>query len=212
VASRSDTYENGVFINCPFDSEYRPLFDAIVFVVFVCGLVPRSALELDDASQTRIDKIIVLIARCRWGVHDISRVELNDHGLPRFNMPFELGLFLGAKHFGGPRQHTKSCLVMDTDPFRFQRFISDISGQDITAHGGNPGRVISAVRNWLASSAASGQRLIPGGTEIARRFQQFQSALPALCKEAGIERHELIFTDYAQLVSNWLKDTQPVRD
>lgn len=205
---READYDSGVFINCPFDAAYRPLFDAIVLVVFVCGLVPRSALEIDDASQTRIDKIALLIENCRWGIHDISRVELNEHDLPRFNMPLELGLFLGAKRFGGSAQRRKSCLVLDTDPFRFQKFISDISGQDITPHGSEPGRVIAAVRNWLASSLARREPSIPGGIEIARRFELFQAGLPALCKELRIEIHELTFTDYARLVSAWLRDTE----
>jgi hypothetical protein len=207
-AERGAEYERGVFINCPFDTAYRPLFDAIVFVVFVCGLVPRSALEIDDAAQTRIDKIASLIGGCRWGVHDISRVELNAHGLPRFNMPLELGLFLGARWFGSLEQRRKSCLVLDTDPFRYQRFISDISGQDITPHGGDTGRIIAAVRNWLSNSLPSRVSTIPGGIEIARRFARFQAELPALCWTLRIEIHELTFADYTRVVSSWLRDTQ----
>jgi hypothetical protein len=26
-----DKYDKGVFINCPFDAQYKPLFEAIVF-------------------------------------------------------------------------------------------------------------------------------------------------------------------------------------
>jgi hypothetical protein len=206
---RDAHYESGVFINCPFDAAYRPLFDATVFVVFICGFIPRSALEIDDASQTRIDKILTLIGECRRGIHDISRVELNEHGLPRFNMPLELGLFLGARRFGGQAQSRKSCLVLDTDPFRFQKFISDISGQDITPHGGNPGRIIAAIRNWLSSSLPSGAAAIPGGIEIARRFARFQAELPALCLELRIEVPELTFADYARIVSSWLRNSEP---
>jgi hypothetical protein len=208
-AERDADYERGVFINCPFDQAYRPLFDAIVFVVFVCGLIPRSALEFDDASQTRIDKIGALIEGCRWGIHDISRVELNEHGLPRFNMPFELGLFLGAKRFGSPGQRRKSCLVLDADPFRYQKFISDISGQDITPHGADPGRIIAAVRNWISNSLPTRELAIPGGTEIKRLFDRFEEELPALCQELRIEISELTFADYARIVSSWLRRSGP---
>jgi hypothetical protein len=180
------------------------MFDAIVFAVLRCGLVPRSALEIDDASQTRIDKIANLIGECRWGVHDISRVELNEHGLPRFNMPLELGLFLGAKRFGGSGQRGKACLVLDTDPFRFQRFISDIAGQDVTPHGGEISRVITAIRNWLSGSLPESEPGIPGGLEIARWFRRFQDDLPALCQELRIEVHELTFTDNVRIMSKWL--------
>ena len=209
-AERGAEYNSGVFVNCPFDAAYRPLFDAIVFVVFVCGLIPRSALEIDDASQTRIDKIATLIGRCRWGIHDISRVELNEHDLPRFNMPLELGLFLGAKRFGGSEQRRKSCLVLDTDPFRFQKFISDISGQDITPHGNDPVRIMAAVRNWLSNSLAPREHFVPGGAEIARRFARFQADLPALCKEIRMETNEMTFTDYARMVSAWLRNTEAI--
>jgi hypothetical protein len=95
-------------------------------------------------------------------------------------MPLELGFFLGAKRFGGLGQRRKSCLVLDTEPFRFQKFISDISGQDITPHGGDPGRVIAAVRNWLSSSLISAEQTIPGGTDITNRFKRFRADLPAL--------------------------------
>ena len=57
----SDNYDTDVFINCPFDRRYKPLFRAIVFTVFDCGLRARCALELDDASVIRIDKIFKII-------------------------------------------------------------------------------------------------------------------------------------------------------
>ena len=94
----SSHYNDNVFINCPFDSVYKPLFDAVVFAVLDCGFIPRCALEEDDASQVRIDKIYNIISDCRYGIHDISRIELDEpSGFPRFNMPLELGVFLGAR-------------------------------------------------------------------------------------------------------------------
>jgi hypothetical protein len=39
-----------------------------------------------------------MIAECDFSIHDISRVELDDHSrLPRFNMPLELGADLGLR-------------------------------------------------------------------------------------------------------------------
>jgi hypothetical protein len=90
-----------VFINCPFDNDYRPLFRAMIFTILRCGFKPRCALEVIDGAATRISKIEKLIEQCPLGIHDISRTELDvKSGLPRFNMPLELGLFLGAKRFG----------------------------------------------------------------------------------------------------------------
>src|SRR5688572_7093124 len=97
---RTPPYAKSVFVNCPFDDEYLPLMEAIVFTVSDCGFVVRSTQELDDAGEVRIEKIIRIIGESKYGIHDISRTELNAAGLPRFNMPLELGLFLGARKFG----------------------------------------------------------------------------------------------------------------
>src|SRR5439155_8535434 len=77
-----------VFINCPFDQPYQPLFEAIAFCVVACGFVPRCTLELTDAGEVRIENIYRLIAQCNHGIHDISRTEVADqpYRLPRFNI------------------------------------------------------------------------------------------------------------------------------
>ncbi len=61
------SYDDSVFINCPFDGEYLPLFHAIVFAVHDCGFIARCALEVDDSGQVRIQKIEQIIADCRLG-------------------------------------------------------------------------------------------------------------------------------------------------
>jgi len=200
----SRDYNENVFINCPFDTEYKPLFNAIVFAVFDCGFIVRCALEEEDASQIRLEKIYGIIADCRYAIHDISRTELDTKsGLPRFNVPLELGLFLSAKKFGSGAQRKKKCLILDREPQRYQRFISDISGQDVQAHNNDPEAVISIVRNWLRT--ASGRVTIPGGTTICEHHQMFMSDLPAMCRQLHLNPSELIFNDYAWLVSEWLK-------
>src|SRR6266498_4700084 len=105
-------YDTNVFINCPFDTAYKPLLDALVFAICDAGFTARSALEITDSSVNRLDKIMAIMEDCRLSVHDISKTEVNKHGLPRFNMPFELGLFLGAKRFGTPRHGKKACLIV----------------------------------------------------------------------------------------------------
>lgn len=174
----SPRHKGSVFINAPFDSRYQPLFRALVFAIYDCGYRPRCALEIQDAGETRITKIVSLIRECEQGIHDISRTEL-DHqtGLPRFNMPFELGVFLGAKWFGLPARRPRRCLILDRDRYRYQKFLSDIAGQDISGHGNDPEQVIRAVRNWLRNSAP--HVLIPSGAVIFRRYQRFQRDLPS---------------------------------
>jgi hypothetical protein len=199
------SYDTRAFINCPFDAQYKPLFEAITFACLACGIRPRCALEIDDASEVRIDKVFRIIAECKYGVHDISRTEVTSaSGLPRFNMPLELGMFLAAKRFGVGRQKQKVCLILDSVPYRYQQFISDIAGQDIQVHNNSPQEAISVVRNWLRGDSRA--RVLPGGMEIYRRYQLFEQDLPALCGELRLERDELTFNDSASIISDWLRD------
>lgn len=196
-------YDDSVFVNCPFDAGYRPLFDAILFTLLDLGFEPRCALEADDGAEVRLAKIERIIEQCRYGIHDLSTVELDAvTGLPRFNMPLELGLFLGCRRFGGRRHHRKSALILDGQPYRYRAFISDISGQDIHAHGQDPHRAVREVRDWLA--AASRRQRLPGGAEIGRRYRTFQADLPVLC--AGLRRNpnELTFGDLVETIRRWL--------
>lgn len=196
-------YNDNVFINCPFDSAYKPLFDAMVFTVHDCGFIPRCALEEEDASQVRIDKIYNIIAACRYGIHDISRIELDDDsGFPRFNMPLELGIFLGAKKFGIEEHKRKKCLVLDKESYRYQQFISDIAGQDIQAHHNTPEELIRVVRNWLRT--ASGRRTIPSGSVIWERYQEFMRDLPRTVQRFQLTVEEMIFNDYTLMIEEWL--------
>src|SRR5262245_62068026 len=170
-------YEENVFLNCPFDGPYKKIFEAIAFAVADCGFQIRCALETEDAGEVRIEKIFEIIENCKFGINDLSRAGLDSvTGLPRFNMPFELGIFLGARRYGRGRQKEKCCLILDSEKYRYRAFISDISGQDIREHGDNPAEAIHIVRNWLRSQ--SGNPDIPGGTTIKDRYNTFRKDLP----------------------------------
>jgi hypothetical protein len=196
-------YHQGVFINCPFDPEYQSLFDAIVFAVADCGLQPRCALEIDDGSQIRIEKIFDIVAECQFGIHDLSKTELDKaNQLPRFNMPLELGIFLGAKRYGRGDQKRKICLILDRERYRYQKFISDIAGQDIRAHGDDPRAAIAIVRNCLRSTSPT--VLIPGGEDIGDRYNVFRGEFPTFCRKFRLSAAELTFIDYVNLVKTWL--------
>jgi len=202
--AKKRAYEDSVFINCPFDPAYFPLFEVIVFTVSACGFVPRCAKEEADSGDVRVEKLARLIEGCRYGVHDISRIGLeHDSGLPRFNMPFELGMDLGCKKFGKTRNRQKRLLVLDAEPHRYQAFLSDIAGQDIRVHRNAPDQVIGILRDWLRT--ASTRENIPGELVIRRRFQAFAQALPKICEALGVDRGNLNYLDYVAFVVNWLK-------
>lgn len=197
-------YETNVFVNCPFDDAYQPIFDGIIFAVHDCGFVARCALEEEDSGTVRVTKLYDIIGDCRFGIHDISRTEVGGASkLPRFNMPLELGLFLGAKRYGRPKQRDKRCLILDRERYRYQAYLSDIGGQDIRDHGDDPARAIRAVRNWLSHFASA---TLPGGVKLVERYNRFRADLPAILIAAGIGSDELIYNDYTTFVVAWLKE------
>jgi hypothetical protein len=200
---RADGYERNVFINCPFDDGYRSQLDAIAFVVVSCGFVARCSLEIDDGGEVRIEKIFRIIEECRLGLHDLSRTELDPANLlPRFNKPFELGVFLGARRYGKGRQTSKRALILDTEPWRYQKYISDIAGQDIKAHGGDVSRTIGHVRNWLANQLTG--TTLPGPDDIVRKYASYVADLPLICKALKLSPSKLTFNDKINTVRIWL--------
>ncbi len=202
-----DRYKESVFLNVPFDDDYKPLFEAMVFSVFDCGFVARSALEISDSIARRIDRICDLIAACKYGIHDISRTELDkQHRLPRFNMPLELGIFLGAQRFGSSKHRSKRALILDRKRYRYQEFCSDIAGQDIGAHAKQVKRVIRCIRDWLRGQPEVQQIMLPGSDHMHRRYGRFRRELPKLCRELKLDLEDLTFNDYIQLVSAWLQE------
>lgn len=196
-----------VFINCPFDAEYSATFQALVFAVFACGFRVRTALELEDAAETRLEKLYRIIEQCRYGIHDLSRTELDKaSGLPRFNMPLELGIFLGAKRFGRGDQRLKRCLVLDVEPHRYERFISDLKGADIQAHGGDVTAVVACTRDWLANVS---RRQIQGTKLITDAFGRFSGDLPGIAAQLGFDPGAIPYVDLEGMVTAWLATPPP---
>jgi hypothetical protein len=160
-------YDFNVFVNCPFNEIYLPLMEALIFAIHDCGFIARSALEAEDPGEVRIHKIARIIKDCRYGIHDISRTEVDrETGLPRFNMPLELGLFLGARRFGSKTDKMKGCLILDCKRYRYQRFCSDIAGQDFQSHDSTPETAVRVVRNWLRNNSHYSDIAIPGGSAM----------------------------------------------
>lgn len=194
-------YNDSIFINCPFDDEYQAFFDAIVFAGYRSKFLPRCALEISDGGENRISKIYQIIEECRLAIHDISRTTLSDEGLPRFNMPLEYGIFLGARRYGGRDQKSKRCLVLDTTQYRYQKFISDIAGQDVEAHNDDPRQAVIKVRDWLATIRGD----IPSGSLIWEDYERFRDVLPTICMDFNLVPTELTFTDYVRVIYEWLR-------
>jgi hypothetical protein len=200
---RHEEYEQNVFINCPFDDDYAPLFESIVFTINDAGFRPKCARERLDSSQVRLQKIVELISASRYSIHDLSRTALDTtNALPRFNMPLELGIDLGCKAFN-PDCSDKSLLIFDSEQYRFQKFVSDLSGQDVHQHGNSAKVAVTRVRDWLRTE--TGRTDIPGGTAIYNRYEMFRTDLPVICSELRLDLAQLTFADFSYTIARWLK-------
>jgi hypothetical protein len=99
----------------------------------------------------------------------------------------------------------KRCLILDTEPYRYQKFISDIAGQDIRAHGGKPETALILTRNWLANVCG---RELPGPAELECLYAEFRVDLPAIAEKLGLHLHDLQFVEYVKVAMEWLRDRQ----
>lgn len=204
---KKPSYYDQIFINCPFDEKFLNMFHAIAFTVLDCGFVPRCSLEIADGTQFRLEAIVNLIEQCRFGIHDLSRVELDEKSrLPRFNMPFELGIFYSAKIFGKGNQKKKKCIILEKCKYRYQKYISDISGIDVSPHRNSIKKCIVAIRNWLV--IASRRTTIPPAEDVYSRYLKFQRDIKRICNHAGVGYKSMPFVELTRNMTDWLNLNQ----
>jgi hypothetical protein len=205
-------YAQSVFVNCPFDDWYLPLLHAMLFAIHDCGFVARLAVEDTGGSEMRIDRITRIIRESRYSIHDLSRVEGVGPGathLPRFNMPFEAGLAMGATRFEPirPASTARDFLLMDSVKHRPSMTLSDLAGQDPKTHADDPEKIVSAVRGFLAAKAKP--KAVVGATEIWKRYQKFRAELPNICIALKITEVEMTsfgyLPDLTQAMALWLR-------
>ena len=84
-----------VFLNIPCDAAFEDLYLAYIVGLTQLGLRINAALAVPN--QNRLDTIIRSIEESEISIHDLSRIEVS-RGVPRFNMPVELGIALYRSH------------------------------------------------------------------------------------------------------------------
>lgn len=139
-----------VFINCPFDSRYSALFDAIVFATVCCDFMPRSALESGTVAEPRLARITRAVFSSRYSIHDLSRCTgEGDENFARFNMPLELGMAMARRFMDKADEH--DWLVLVPQGHAYLRFMSDLAAYDPATHDGSVESVVVAVMAWLCT-------------------------------------------------------------
>ena len=106
------------------------------------GFQPHSVLEVPSGGQNRLDRIYGLISSCGASIHDLSRVSHSGPlRVPRFNMPFELGLAYAIA-----QKQLHSFFVLEERSYRLQASLSDFNGHDPHVHGGTQDGVLRWTR------------------------------------------------------------------
>ena len=199
-------FSKNVFINCPFDNDYFPLLKSILFTLVYLDFEPMIA-ETSDAGVSRLSKIKRLVMESKFSIHDLSRVQLGDEtGLPRFNMPFECGIDLGARILELPGSEAKKCLILETEKYRYQKFMSDIAGNDIRAHHDDPELAMKNVRDWLKIN--NKQQKFARHSSIWMVFNEFEQDYNGLLEKDGYDIFDInaaTFTDLIEFMKQWLE-------
>ena len=166
-------FNHNVFVNCPFDPDYAPIMQAVLFCLVRFGFKPRIATEQSNAAEPRIDKICELIRASKYSIHDLSRCQASQaEELFRLNMPFELGMDFGCQRYGGYPFSDKVILILDEKRYRLQEAISDLAGSDIEAHEGNYQLAVRKVRNWLTNNIAEIPKV--SASLVLAEYEDFQ--------------------------------------
>jgi len=198
------SFDSNVFINCPFDKQYVPLLQPLLFTVLYLDLNPLIS-ETRSSGQVRVEQIKKLIYKSKYSIHDISRSEgIKENELPRLNMPFEMGLDLGCQTYGKGKLAFKKCLVLEKTKYHYLKVISDIGGQDIEYHDNNPEVLIRKVRNWFTAVLNNHQ---PGPALIWEAFNEFIAQTNRRLTRESFSKDDiesLPFSNYILLAKQWI--------
>jgi hypothetical protein len=166
-----------VFLNIPYDTAFENLYLAYIAGLSAFGLIPRATLEI-PTSQRRLERILTLIQECAYSIHDLSRVQLDAKAprVPRFNMPFELGLAVAQN----VRNRQETWNVCETVPHRVGKSLSDLNGTDVRIHGGTVRGVFGALCDIFVRKTRQ-----PSVQEMYRIYLVLRRNLPTIMRQAG---------------------------
>jgi hypothetical protein len=178
-----------VFINLPFDSHYEPLFLAMTAGLVSLGLNPRSVVQI-AGSTDRLRRLVEIIQECPFSIHDLSRVQRSGKGsfrVPRFNMPFEMGLAAAVSMTASGT--TRQWRVIEAVRHRIGHSCSDVDGYNAEIQGGTVGGMFEALSNIVPDLPKAPLTHIDDILWVYRRLRKFRKGLPAnICATSPFKR------------------------
>jgi len=199
-----ENYDVNIFINCPFDDEYEPIMYAMIFTIIYCGFIPKTAKDLTANGDERLKNIFVLIHDSRYLINDISKIEIDKKTkLPRFNMPIELGICIGAREYGSGIHKDKKLLLLENKQFESKKYASDLSGIDCKYHNNDYKKMIHCIRDWLNNFI--GNKILHGGDTIENRYEDFLKELPLISAQLKLTIGKLTHKDKLSIMQKYIK-------
>lgn len=176
-----------VFLNVPFDNHYRKNLLALICSLVCAGRQPRCAQEVRPTSNGRMEKITELIENCIYSISDLSRMSGGPKKLPRFNMPFELGIIY-ALHYKEPKKY--QWFLLESKRHRLGKTLSDLDA-DPKIHYNNPKKIIRIVLEWC--ELISPYYTLPIPQEVIRVYNVLSGSIPDLKRMyEGYPRFEVL--------------------
>ncbi len=164
-----------MFINLPFDLQHERLFLALIAGLVALGLNPRCVLEVPPSTD-RLRRLYSLVRACPFSIHDLSRVQLSagPFRVPRFNMPFELGLAAAIAFEEGV---THQWRALECVPFRLNQSLSDIDGYDHSIHSGTVEGTMDALLDIFVNAKSRPLSELDDLMWVYRRVREFRATL-----------------------------------
>jgi|SRR5215217_739693 len=200
-------FNKNIFINCPFDRQYSSLLKPILFTIVYFGFTPQIASQTTDSGEQRINKILSLILKSRFSLHDLSRIRSRRQGeFFRLNIPFELGIDYGCRRAAAGYLRKKRFLVLGAKPHDYKRALSDLGGIDAKSHANDPEKAVIALRNWFVETVHLNKA--PSGSALWEEFTDFYSDFYDQRRKEGFSRQDfnmMPVREYIASIRHWLK-------
>lgn len=191
---------DAIFINCPFDSKYKPMLRAMLFVARFYGLEIKIASTDTDSKSNRLERIIELMKEAKYSIHDLSKLRSEKKKeYYRMNMPFELGLDYGL---GG---NEKVFLIFEDEAYKLKIALSDINGWDVRPHYNKPEQLILEFRKWIvANKELSAEKKALSSTDIWYIYNDFYGRFSDFMTLHRMKEEEISVSEYIIHVDNFL--------
>jgi hypothetical protein len=130
-------------------------------------------LQRSDSGEFRLNKIVELIKKSQYSIHDFSRIKSSKpEEYYRLNMSFELGLDYGIRLSEMP---DKKFLILEAEQYETKKALSDISGWDIKCHNNQTNDIIKCIRSWCIETVEL--KKVKSGAEIEYQYSLFNTSL-----------------------------------